>query len=136
MGLGDIGGKIGGLLTAPVRLLQKVWANRLVRVCVILFGALSVLVPVLTVIAVTASHNAQRKAEIPPPRTVKPFEPDDVFLPAEPDFLPQALLPREPSPRWTIDDAEPYWTPPSAIDADIWLERIEKTIDTLLENVR
>jgi hypothetical protein len=136
MGLGDIGGKIGGLLTAPVNLVKKVWDHRLVRVCVILFSALAVIVPVLTIIAVNASQTAKSKAEIPPPRTTKPFEPNDIFLPEEPDFLPQALLPREPSPRWTITDAEPYWTPPSTIDANLWLERIEKTIDTLLENVR
>jgi hypothetical protein len=136
MGLGDLGGKIGALASLPADLVRKVWAVPLARFCVILFAALSVIVPLGTVFVVKIARGAQDDTELPSEYTRKAVEEADVFLPEEPDFLPEALLPREQRPVWTIEDARPYWTNPAGAGREFWLENAEKTIDTLLENIR
>lgn len=60
--------------------------------------------------------------------------PEELFLPGEPDFLPEVLLNREPAP-WTAEDARPFWTDPMEGGDELWRERIEKVIDELLEHI-
>ena len=129
-------GKIGALASIPAAVVRKLWAAPLVRFCVILFAALSVFVPLITVFAVKISRGAAYEAELPSAYTRKVVEEGDIFLPEEPDFLPDALLPRERRPSWTVEDARPYWTNPADAGKAFWLENAEKTIDTLLENIR
>jgi hypothetical protein len=59
---------------------------------------------------------------------------EDLFYPAEPDFLPSLLLEREPRQPWTADDAEPFWRDPGE-PADFWREKMGETIDKLMESV-
>ncbi|MDR2797679.1 MAG: hypothetical protein LBB80_04985 [Treponema sp.] len=61
--------------------------------------------------------------------------PEDIFLPDEPDFLPEVLLNREPRNPWTVEDVRPFWTDPLQDDPELWRERIKVTIDTFLEGV-
>jgi hypothetical protein len=60
---------------------------------------------------------------------------EELFLPGEPEFLPELLLERERRETWTADDGRPYWSDPRE-DADpLWRERVRTEIDALLENV-
>jgi hypothetical protein len=61
--------------------------------------------------------------------------PEDVFLPDEPDFLPEVLLNREPRNPWTAEEVRPFWTDPLQDDPEWWQERIKVTIDAFLEGV-
>jgi hypothetical protein len=60
---------------------------------------------------------------------------DDLFLPEEPDFIPGVLLERERRTMWTADDAEPLWQDPLRDGEAPWRNRIEKTIDEIMESV-
>jgi hypothetical protein len=61
--------------------------------------------------------------------------PEELFLPAEPDFLPGVILDREPRRSWTAGDAEPYWQDPLKYGEEPWRDRVEAVIDELLEQV-
>ena len=58
---------------------------------------------------------------------------EDLFMPAEPDFVPQFLLEREPRHFWTIDDIRPYWRNPGT--PELWREEIMSAVDRLMEGV-
>jgi hypothetical protein len=64
-----------------------------------------------------------------------PIPPEDLFLPAEPDFLPGVMLERERRQSWTAEDAEPHWRDPLKYGEEPWRERVEAVIDELLEHV-
>ncbi|MDR3139121.1 MAG: hypothetical protein LBT95_05545 [Treponema sp.] len=61
------------------------------------------------------------------------IRPEELFLPEEPDFLPEFIPDREPGP-WTAEDARSFWTDPSK-DAELWRRRTETVIDELLEQI-
>jgi len=60
---------------------------------------------------------------------------DDLFLPEEPDFVPGVLLEREQRTVWTAGDAAPLWQDPLKNGEEPWRNRIEKTIDEIMESV-
>ena len=60
--------------------------------------------------------------------------PEQLFIPAEPDFLPEFLLEREPRRFWTIEDIRHYWRNPG--NPDFWREEIKSAVDKLMEGVR
>jgi hypothetical protein len=64
----------------------------------------------------------------------RPIPPEELFLPDEPDFLPEVLLEREPAPL-TAEDARSFWTDPLEGGEELWLERIKTVIDDLLEPI-
>ena len=61
--------------------------------------------------------------------------PDELFLPDEPDFVPGILLEREQRSMWTAEDAESLWQDPLKSGEEPWRNRIEKTIDEIMESV-
>lgn len=67
----------------------------------------------------------------------KPLEipPEDLFLPEEPDFLPEIIPGRFPRNTWTAEDLRPYWTDPLEGKAGLWRDRVEGVVDALMEGV-
>ena len=61
--------------------------------------------------------------------------PDDLFLPNEPDFMPGVMPGRERRSEWTAEDVEPFWQDPLENGEEPWRNRIEKTIDEIMESV-
>jgi len=58
---------------------------------------------------------------------------EDLFIPAEPDFLPKYILEREPRSFWTLEDIRPYWKSPEK--TGIWQDEIKSVVDKLMEGV-
>ena len=58
---------------------------------------------------------------------------EELFLPAEPDYLPQFLLEREPRRYWSLEDIRPFWKNPS--ESGQWREEIKSIVDNLMEGV-
>ena len=58
---------------------------------------------------------------------------EELFLPSEPDFVPEFLLEREPRRAWLLEDIRPYWKSPEI--SGFWREEIKTTIDNLLEGI-
>lgn len=65
----------------------------------------------------------------------RPVNQDELFLADEPDWLPPLLLYRRPVERWTVDEAEPFWTDPAEKDGEYWRRRLSEAADSVLEAV-
>lgn len=59
----------------------------------------------------------------------------ELFLPAEPDFLPELIRSRERRTAWTAEDAAPYWTDPASLESAPLTAAAKAAIDALLETV-
>jgi len=67
-----------------------------------------------------------------------PIPPEELFIPSEPDFVPDFLLEREPRNFWSIDDIRPYWRVPSnseQVPLEYWQSVLRSTVDELMERV-
>jgi len=60
---------------------------------------------------------------------------EDIFLPHEPDFVPDVILNREQRTAWTAEDAAPWWQDPLKDGEEPWRSRIEKIAEEILESV-
>lgn len=60
---------------------------------------------------------------------------EELFPPAEPDFLPDLIRSREPRTSWTAEDVAPYWTDPSSLESAPLTAAAAAAIDELLETV-
>jgi len=122
------------------RLMEKVPPEKRKPVLMISAGACVVLVLVFAGIPLltrdkpdgrkpvaSAAGNAPVKQGIIPP--------DELFLPDEPDFIPGVMLEREQRTEWTTADAAPLWQDPLKNGEEPWRNRVEKTIDEIMESV-
>jgi len=94
---------------------------------------------VILVLAVLLSFDSSEKNEsqqVPQRQNIRlPIPAGEVFLPDEPDFLPGVLLGREQRSVWTEQDAAEYWQNPLRQGEEEWRNKIETSIDELLERV-
>ena len=78
-----------------------------------------------------------RKSPVPQSMTgVHGIPADELFYPAEPDYLPDLLLEREIRNPWTPDDITDFWNDPAQGREALWRETAKKAIDQLMEGVR
>jgi len=75
---------------------------------------------------------------VKPPKAVQmsagPFIPvEDLFIPAEPDYVPEFILEREPRSSWSPEDIQSYWRSPG--NSEYWREEIKSAVDKLMEGV-
>jgi len=94
-------------------------------------GGLAALLLVLVIAAAALSSQGPR--ERAPELSIHAIPPEELFIPAEPDFVPDFLLEREPRHFWSIEDIRPYWRTPA--NPDFWQEVVRSAVDELMENV-
>jgi hypothetical protein len=58
---------------------------------------------------------------------------DDLFIPGEPDFIPDYILGKEKRSFWSVEDLKPYWKTPG--NHEFWRSEIKSEMDKLLEGV-
>ncbi|MCL2070158.1 MAG: hypothetical protein FWH19_04140 [Treponema sp.] len=95
-------------------------------------GAVIFLLVLIIVLAI--SSGGSRAAPPPDAITAAGLLAEQLFIPAEPDFIPEFLLEREPRRFWTIEDIRPYWRVPGY--PELWRNEISSVVDTLMEGVR
>jgi len=83
----------------------------------------------------TARESRQLAAELSADFAPLPLDPDELFPPEEPDFLPQVLLSREPRGEWSVEDAAPFWTDPATLNWPALRSEAKEKIDALMETV-
>lgn len=59
--------------------------------------------------------------------------PEELFIPAEPDFVPEYILEKEPRRSWSPEDVRSYWKNPQ--DPDFWRKEINSAAEELLKGV-
>jgi hypothetical protein len=85
--------------------------------------------------ALTAKESRRLAAELSADFAPLPLDPDELFPPPEPDFLPRVLLSQEPRSEWRAEDAEPFWTDPVSMDVRVLRSEAKQKIDALMETV-
>jgi len=58
---------------------------------------------------------------------------EELFIPAEPDFVPEFIFEREKRRFWSLEDIRPYWKAPDSNDR--WTEEIKSAVDKLMEGI-
>jgi len=58
---------------------------------------------------------------------------EELFIPAEPDFVPEFIFEREKRRFWSLEDIRPYWKTPDS--SDRWREEIKSAVDKLMEGI-
>lgn len=97
------------------------------------FGALAALFFILLIAAVLM-HSGSPKESASQGAAAGPVIPsDELFSPAEPDFLPKFLLEREPRFSWSVEDIRPFWKNPA--NTGLWQGVIKSEVDKLMEGV-
>jgi hypothetical protein len=61
---------------------------------------------------------------------------EELFLPEEPDFLPEIMLDRERKEYWSSGDIDSYWKDPKEMGEELWKDELGSVIDRLLEVVQ
>jgi hypothetical protein len=109
--------------------LRKYW-----KILMLAVGVVAVFLLTLVVISLINAESA-KKLQSPIPvensRLISiPLE--DIFLPDEPDFLPNAILKKQPK-KWDAQDVRPFWTNPLENDSFQWQDNIKNTVDKIME---
>jgi hypothetical protein len=123
-----------GLLDKPLKVLEKRWAQKKIRMIVICSAFLIITVPlVIAVISKIILAEDSKKNTMNNVFSFDPIAPGDFFIAEEPDFLPQVMLEQERKEAWSTEDAAEFWMPPSEFSREFWRNKVSDSIDRLLE---
>ena len=96
-------------------------------------GGLAALLLALVITALTLNARGPGTGTAMNIRSMHAIPSEELFIPAEPDFVPDFLLEREPRHFWSIEDIRPYWRSPA--NPDFWQGVVRSAVDELMENV-
>ncbi|GMO20555.1 MAG: hypothetical protein LBG79_08895 [Spirochaetaceae bacterium] len=138
MGLKDkitaIGDTIEGTKWSAKRRITGFFSQKSVKIYIALFALICVLAVVITIFVAKALKNKKTKAP-PPMFAIEKIAEEDIFLPGEPDFLPEILFEQGQKKYWTKEDALEFWTDPAEFGDEVWLKKASEIIDEVLERV-
>jgi len=97
------------------------------------FGGLAVLFLILIIAAAVLNFGKPKESSVQNLAAGPAIPQEELFIPAEPDFLPEFLLEREPRRFWSLEDIRPYWKNPG--DPERWRGEIKSAVDKLMEGV-
>ena len=98
------------------------------------FGALAVFF--LTLIIAFGVLSSRKRKVISPDAAAAgvSISVEDMFIPPEPDFLPEFIFEREKRRFWSLEDIRQYWKVPDS--SDRWREEIKSAVDKLMEGIQ
>lgn len=111
-----------------------VFAKKIVKIGIAVFAVLCV-AAVFTTIAAVKIANREKKTPPPPLFTFENIAEEDIFLPGEPDFLPEVLLEQPQKKTWKEEDAQKFWTDPAEFGEEHWRKKSSEIIDGVLKRV-
>jgi hypothetical protein len=119
--------------------IQSLTSNKKILMLIAGCSAGFLLLVLLLVISIRMNHNRDEIQSTSPGENqlfaAPLIEPEELFLPTEPDLIPNVILDREPKASWTEEDAEQFWNDPLNEDSDVWRNRIFNAVDDMMENV-
>ena len=93
------------------------------------------LVLLIAALALNSGKKQTRNRESSPSAMAARFTipQEELYIPGEPDFIPEFLFEREPRRYWSLEDIRPFWR---ALEYDErWKEEISSAVDQLMEGV-
>jgi hypothetical protein len=127
-----LNGLIEGILSLSDKFLDRIPENKR-RIVIYSLGGLVFLCIIFIVIALAGSGKRPENTQSAVTSAGIPAE--ELFYPAEPDFLPSLLLERWPSEPWTVEEIRGFWTDPGPGFEERWRSTAEAVIDRLMEGV-
>jgi hypothetical protein len=103
------------------------------RFLFISLGGLFGLLLVLLIAAIALKPGKQKSPSPAPSARGLNISPEELFIPAEPGFLPEFILEREPRRFWSYEEISRYWKMPERDNR--WKEEIKSAVDKLMEGV-
>jgi hypothetical protein len=97
------------------------------------FGALA---GIFLILVIAAGISSSKKRRTISPETASEgltIAAEELFIPAEPDFIPEFIFEREKRRFWSLEDIRPYWRTPDP--GDRWKEEIKSAVDKLMEGI-
>jgi hypothetical protein len=91
---------------------------------------------VFLILAIAAGTLNSKKRRMTSPEAVPEgltIAVEELFIPAEPDFVPEFTFERETRRFWSLEDIRPYWKTPNS--SDRWREEIKSAVDKLMEGI-
>jgi len=106
--------------------------RRLAIICAVVFAAVLTL---FVLLRMGGNKGDETRIDHERLSVLSPIPADELFLPDEPDYIPEILLDRERRSVWTETDAAEYWQDPLRGGEEKWRGKIEEAIDELLERI-
>jgi len=97
------------------------------------FGALVGFFLILVIAAGVSSSKKRRTVSPEAASEGLTIAAEELFIPAEPDFVPEFIFEREKRRFWSLEDIRPYWKTPDP--GDRWREVIKSAVDKLMEGI-
>ena len=105
-------------------------------ILIISIGAAAILLLLILILVMTNRSNSKNQLKTALSGFQAQIIPaEELFLPSEPDFIPEILFEREKRAIWTHEDASQYWQDPLKNGEEFWRQNTEKIIDELMEHV-
>lgn len=96
-------------------------------------GGLAALVLILLITVLALNSGKTRKGSAVDLASGPLIPADELFIPTEPDFLPEFLLERNPRHFWSLDDINQYWKGPG--NPARWRADVTEAVDKLMAGV-
>jgi hypothetical protein len=97
------------------------------------FGALAGIFLILVIAAGISSSKKRRTTSPEAAFEGLTIAAEELFIPAEPDFIPEFVFEREKRRFWSLEDIRPYWRTPDP--GDRWRDEIKSAVDKLMEGI-
>ena len=97
------------------------------------FGGMMALFLLLMIITLKNNSGKAQRSTAPAFSADISIAPEELFFPAEPDFIPDFLPEREPRSNWSLEDIRQYWRVPG--NTEYWKDEIKTAVDKLMEGV-
>jgi hypothetical protein len=101
----------------------------------LLIGSGSLICILLILIIAAGVSSSKKKRTISPEAAPEglTIAVEELFIPAEPDFVPEFIFEREKRRFWSLEDIRPYWRTPDS--SDRWREEMKSAVDKLMEGI-
>lgn len=131
----SVSGKLNGIVGAKIDYITGRFLGHFPegkrRPILFAFGGFCVFLMIL--IISVFSLNSGKPGKAAAPDKMAGISQEELFFPAEPDFLPDFILEREPRRFWVVEDIVSFWKSPA--DTEFWRKEIKTTVDKLMEGV-
>jgi len=101
-----------------------------------LLMGLGALAGIFLILVIVAGISSSKKRQTISPEAASEgltIAAEDLFIPAEPDFIPEFIFEREKRRFWSLEDIRPYWKTPDP--GDRWRDEIKSAVDKLMEGI-
>ena len=123
----------GGIKKLPATFARKIFEQGKKKPLLTGLVGLAAVLFIFLIVALVINSGNNKKPPVRNVALIPPIPPEELFIPSEPDFLPDYLFERERRNFWSLDDIRVYWKIPQ--NPELWKKEISSAVDKLMEGV-